>query len=319
MGAKTPPQPPFAQTVSAEAQAAMAPLLSGEGMPEITATLLRNPVTRAGIRLAVTSQSKPIVKARTKRFGVTVAKGRVAGVPVRHVHRQGADPGADRRLLINFHGGGFIVDGGALNETIPLAGLTGIPAMAVLYRMAPEYPYPAAVDDALAVYRDALAHRPAEAIGVFGTSAGAVLTLQLLVRLKAEGMPMPGAAGVFSGAGDLGIVGDCEAYLPPIMGTRTAAGTLDEYCADTPRADPLLSPTLGDMSGLPPTMLMTSTRDQLLSHTILTDLALRRAGVAVDLRVYEGMAHAFWGWIECPETEIALAAQAEFFAGHLQR
>jgi acetyl esterase/lipase len=314
-----PVQPPFAMTVSAEARAAMEALLSGEGAPEVTASLLRNPLTRAGIRLAVTQQAKPLVKARTKRFGVVVSKSRIAGVPVRHVRKQDIDPGADPRLLINFHGGGFMLDAGSLTETIPLAGLTGIPVVAVLYRMAPEHPFPAAVDDALAVYREALRERPAQAIGIFGTSAGAVLTLQLLARIKAEGLPMPGAAGVFSGAGDLGIVGDCEAYLPPIMGSRSASQTLDEYCADTPRSDPLLSPLLGDLTGLPPTMLMTSTRDQLLSHTILADLALRRAGGVVDLRVYEGMAHAFWGWIDCPESEIALAAQADFFAARLAR
>ncbi|MFM5885395.1 MAG: alpha/beta hydrolase fold domain-containing protein [Novosphingobium sp.] len=317
--AGTPVQPPFAMTVSAEARAVMEPLLKGQGAPEITATLMRNPLTRAGIRLAVTQQAKPLVKARARRFGVTVGKARIAGVPVRLVRKQGIDPAAENRLLINFHGGGFMLDAGSLTETIPLAGLTGIPTIAVLYRMAPEHPFPAAVDDALAVYRDALAQRPASAIGVFGTSAGAVLTLQLLARIKAQGLPMPAAAGVFSGAGDLGMVGDCEAYLPPIMGARTASETLDEYCADTPRDNPLLSPQLGDLTGLPPTMLMTSTRDQLLSHTILVDLALRRAGVAVDLRVYEGMAHAFWGWIDCPESEIALAAQAEFFTGHLAR
>ena len=312
-------QPPFAATVSAEAQAAMAPLLSGEGGPEMAATLLRNPLTRAGVRLAVTQQWKPIAKARAKRFGVEFGKGRIAGVPVKHVRKQGIDVVADRRLLINFHGGGFLFDGGSLNETIPLAGLTGIPAITVLYRMAPEHPFPAAVDDALAVYRAALADRPASAIGVFGTSAGAVLTLQLLARIKLEGLPMPGAAGVFSGAGDLSMVGDCEAFLPPIMGTRTASETLSEYCGDTPRNDPLLSPMFGDLSGLPPTQLMTSTRDQLLSHTVLADLALRQAGVQVDLRVYEGLAHAFWGWIDCPESEIALAAQAEFFTKHLRQ
>lgn len=316
---RPPFQPPFASTVSVEAQAAMAPLLGGEGGPEAAVTLLRNPLTRAGVRLAVARQWKPIAKARAKRFGVTVSKGRVARVPVKHVVRQGVDTGADNRLLINFHGGGFLFDGGSLNETIPLAGLTGIPAITVLYRMAPEHPFPAAVDDALAVYRDALTRRPASAIGVYGTSAGAVLTLQLLARIKAEGLPMPGAAGVFSGAGDLGIVGDCEAYLPPIIGKRTAAETLAEYCSDTPRDNPLLSPLRGDLAGLPPTMLMTSTRDQLLSHTILVDLALRNAGVPVDLRVYEGMGHAFWGWIDCPESEVALAAQAEFFAKHLQQ
>ncbi|MEO0319251.1 MAG: hypothetical protein RL404_2928 [Pseudomonadota bacterium] len=312
-------QPPFAATVSAEAQAAMAPLLSGEGGPEMAATLLRNPLTRAGVRLAVTQQWKPIAKARAKRFGVEVGKGRIGGVPVKHVRKQGIDAAADPRLLINFHGGGFLFDGGSLNETIPLAGLTGIPAITVLYRMAPEHPFPAAVDDALAVYREALTERPATAIGVFGTSAGAVLTLQLLARIKAEGLPMPGAAGVFSGAGDLSMIGDCEAFLPPIMGTRSAAETLSEYCGDTCRNDPLLSPMSGDLTGLPPTLLMTSTRDQLLSHTILADLALRQAGVSVDLRVYEGMAHAFWGWIDCPESEVALAAQAEFFAKHLRQ
>lgn len=74
----------------------------------------------------------------------------------------------------------------------------------------------------------------------------------------------------------------------------------------------------GDLSGLPPILSMTSTRDQLLSQTVLMDLALRRAGVGADLRVYEGMMHAFWALIECPETEEALAAQADFLARHLR-
>ena len=313
-----PKQPPFALTVSAEARAAMTPMLDVGGTPEVTATLLRNPITRAGVRLAAANHLKPMNKARARRFGVSVNKDRVAGVRVKHVRRHDTDAAADRRLLINFHGGGFIVDAGSLSETIPIAGLTGLPVVTVLYRMAPEHPFPAAVDDALSVYRDALQHRPPSAIGIYGSSAGAVLTLQLLARLKAEGLPMPAAAGIFSGAADLGVVGDCEAYLPPILGSRSAAGTLDEYCGATPRTDPLLSPSRGDLSGLPPTMLMTSTRDQLLSHTLLADLALRKAGVEVDLRVYEGMAHAFWAWIECLETDVALQAQADFFIRHVR-
>ncbi|MCP3731126.1 alpha/beta hydrolase [Sphingomonas sp. MG17] len=317
MAAGAPVQPPFALTVSAEARAVMTPMLTQAPAPEMTATLMRNPVTRAAIRAAAANHLKPLNKGRAKRFGVDVAKGKIAGVPVKFVRRRDADIG-DQRLLINFHGGGFMVDAGSLTETIPIAGLTGIPVVTVMYRMAPEHPYPAAVDDALAVYKEALSQRPARSIAIYGTSAGAVLTLQLLARIKAEGLPMPAAGGFFSGSGDLARPGDCEAFLPSIMGTRTAPETLADYCGDTERTDPLLSPIFGDLTGLPPMLLMTSTRDQLLSQTVLADLALRQAGVDVDLRVYEGMAHAFWAWIECPETEVALAAQAAFFERHVQ-
>lgn len=317
MGSRNPPQPPFALTVSAEARAVMSPMLTQAPAPEATAALMRNPITRKVVRAAAANHLKPLNKGRAARYGVDVAKGKVAGVPVRHVVRQGVDAAAEPRLLINFHGGGFMVDSGSLTETIPIAGLTGIPIVSVMYRMAPEHPFPAAVDDALAVYADALQRRSPQSIGVYGTSAGAVLTLQLLARIKAEGLPMPAAGGFFSGSGDLALAGDCEGYLPSILGERTGPETLDDYCVGTERTDPLLSPVYGDLSGLPPMLLMTSTRDQLLSQTVLADLALRRAGVQVDLRVYEGMMHAFWAWIECPETDVALQAQADFFAKHL--
>lgn len=309
-----PAQPPFALTVSAEARAVMTPML-GASPPEMTFALMRNAITRKVVRAGAANHLKPLNKGRAKRFGVEATKGKMAGVPVQFVHK--TDTATGNRLLINFHGGGFMVDSGSLTETIPIAGLTGIPVVAVMYRMAPENPFPAAVDDALAVYKEALSQRPASAIAIYGTSAGAILTLQLLARIKAEGLPMPAAAGFFSGAGDLSQSGDCEAFLPSITGTRSSQEVLEPYCTTTERTDPLLSPICGDLTGLPPMMLMSSTRDQLLSHTLLTDAALRRAGVDVDLRVYEGMMHAFWAWIECPETDMALAAQADFFAKHL--
>lgn len=311
------PQPPFALTVSAEARAIMTPMLANASAPEMTATLMRNPITRKAVRAAAANHLKPLNKSRAKRFGVQVTKSTMAGVPVKLVRRQGAEATPDKRLLINFHGGGFMVDSGSQTETIPIAGITGIPVVSVMYRMAPEHPFPAAVDDALAVYTEALTQRSPQAIGIYGTSAGAILTLQLLARIKAEGLPMPAAAGFFSGSGDLAVAGDCEGFLPSILGSRSAPETVADYTVGTERTDPLLSPIYGDLSGLPPMLLMTSTRDQLLSQTVLADLALRRAGVKVDLRVYEGMMHAFWAWIECPETEIALTAQADFFAEHV--
>lgn len=308
-------QPPFAETVSAAARAVMTPMLDPAAQPAITPEMLLAPETLAFVRTAAAAMLKPIEEARAAQFGVEHTEDTMSGVPVRIVRRTGAAP--TDRLLINFHGGGFVVDSGSLTESIPIAGLTGIPVATVYYRLAPENPFPAAVDDALAVYRDALNDRAPSAIGIFGTSAGAILSLQLLARLKAEGLPMPAAAGLFSGAGDLSVVGDCEAYLPSLGADRPSTGILDGYCADTPRGDPLLSPLHGDLTGLPPMMLMASTRDQLLSHTLIVDAALRRAGMDVDLRVYEGMMHAFWAWIECPETDAALAAQAAFLAHHL--
>lgn len=295
----------------------MEPMLKQAPPPEMTATLLRNPITRKAIRLAAANHLRPLNKARARRFDVEVTKGRIAGVPVKWVLRRGTDAAAGKRLLINFHGGGFILDSGSLTETIPIAGRTGIAVVTVMYRLAPEHPFPTAVDDALAVYREALRDRRPEQIGIYGTSAGAVLTLQLLARIKAEGLPMPACGGFFSGAANLAIAGDCEAFLPAMMGERNGPDALADYTAGTDRTDPLLSPIYGDLSGLPPILAMSSTRDQLLSATVLADLALRQAGVPVDLRVYEGMMHAFWAWIECPETEVALAAQADFFMQHL--
>lgn len=318
MGGKAGPlQPPFAPTVSAEARAVMEPLVKAGSAPEMTATLMRNALSRKAVRAAAANHLKPMNKSRAKRFDVDVAKGNVAGVPVKFVRRRASDAAADRRLLINFHGGGFMVDSGSETETIPIAGLTGIPVVTVMYRMAPEHPFPAAVDDALAIYTDALSQREPASIGIYGTSAGAILTGQLLARIKAEGLPMPAAAGVFSGSADLALPGDCEAFLPSIMGSRSGPDVLADYSAGTDRTDPLLSPLYGDLTGLPPTLLMASTRDQLLSQTLRFHLALRKAGVDADLMVYEGMLHAFWAYMECPETEDALAAQAAFFVRHL--
>jgi len=297
----------------------MTPLLGVVAANETTARLLRNPLTRGAVRAAATFGLRKLAKGRAARFGVEVAKGRVAGIPVKLVRKRGVDSAADGRLLINFHGGGFVLDSGSLTESIPIAGLTGIPVTTVMYRMAPEHPFPAAVDDALAVYRDALLTQSPDSIGLYGTSAGAILTMQLLARIKAEGLPMPAAAGFFSGSADLSRASDCEAYLPPLMVGKTAPDSLADYIGSTERTDPLLSPIHGDFAGFPPVLSMTSTRDQLLSHTVLADLALRKAGVSTDLRVYEGMLHAFWAWIECPETDDALAAQAEFFERHLAR
>src|ERR1700719_2583919 len=112
------------------------------------------------------------------------------------------------RALINLHGGGFISDSGSLIEGIPIAYLTKTKVVSVYYRLAPENPFPAAVDDVVAVYKELLKTYKPGSLGIFGTSAGAILTAEVAVRLKQLGLPLPAALGIFSGLGDFSRVGD---------------------------------------------------------------------------------------------------------------
>ena len=132
-------------------------------------------------------------------------------------------PAAKRdRVLINVHGGGFNSDSGSLVEGIPIAYLTATTVVSVYYRLAPEYPFPAAVDDTEAVYKELLkTHKPAK-IGLFGTSAGAILTAEVAVRLRRDGLPLPGVLGIFSGTGDMSRAGDSQALYT----VRGFGGTL---------------------------------------------------------------------------------------------
>lgn len=301
-------QPPLAETVSPEAREALKSVVNAGAPPRLPSLVMRT----------MADQMQNLIVKRRAVEGIDEEKGTMGGVPVRLFSRQGTDRTTAPRMLINFHGGGFELDAGSRAENIPLAArMPHTVVVGVRYRLAPKHPFPAAVDDALAVYREALSTRSPDSIAIYGTSAGAVLTTQLLARLKFEGLPMPAAAGIFSGAGDLSSVGDCEAFLPPIIAGENLAQTVSGYVGTADRKDPLVSPLFGDLSNLPPALLLTSTRDQLLSSTVILHRAMRRAGVAAELEVYDGLPHAFWGWIDCPETDEAFDSMAAFFKRHL--
>ena len=222
------------------------------------------------------------------------------------------------RVLINVHGGGFNSDSGSLVEGIPIAYLTGTTVVSVYYRLAPEYPFPAAVDDTEAVYKEVLKTHAAAKIGLFGTSAGAILTAETAVRLKRDGLPLPGVLGVFSGTGDLSRAGDSLALytvqgLGGLLEPPTKAPHNSEYIGSTDPRDPVLSPIFADLKGFPPTLLVTSVRDLLLSGTADLHRALLRAGVDAQLVVFEALPHAFWYDYHLPETREALDIMAQFF------
>ncbi|MGH9353774.1 MAG: alpha/beta hydrolase [Terriglobia bacterium] len=228
-------------------------------------------------------------------------------------------PAAKRnRVLINVHGGGFVTDSGSLVEGIPIAYLTQTTVVSVYYRLAPEHPFPAAVDDTVAVYKELLKTHKAKDMALFGTSAGAILTGEVAVELRHEGLPLPAALGIFSGMGDFSLRGDTESiyslrglggYLPLPSNTPHDS----PYVGSTNPKDPVLSPVYADLHGFPPTLFVTSTRDMLLSGTTILDRAFLRAGDDTQLVVFEALPHAFWYDYTLPESKEALGIMAKFF------
>jgi epsilon-lactone hydrolase len=235
-------------------------------------------------------------------------------------------PAANRdRVLINLHGGGFNSDSGSLIEGDPIANLAKIKVVSVYYRLAPENPFPAAVDDVVAVYKELLKTYKPKKIGIFGTSAGATLTAEVASKLKQTGLPMPGALGMFSVHPDYSRPTDSqEIYalegLPGRLSPRDPnKPPEDAYAASTDRKDPVLSPIFADLKGWPPSLLVTSTRDLLLSDTTMFHLALTKAGVDAQLLVYEALPHAFWYHYDLPETMDTLNRMAKFFTDKLAK
>ena len=252
-----------------------------------------------------------------KLYPVNVEETTLAGVRA-DIITPLPDPGT-KRVLINLHGGGFNSDSGSLIEGIPIANLAKIKVVSVYYRLAPENPFPAAVEDVVAVYKELLKIYPAHSIGIFGTSAGAILTCEVAVRLKQLGLPLPAALGIFSGLGDFSRPGDSlqlftlngfPGRLAPIDPNHLPD---DQYVGKTDRKDPVLSPIFADLHGMPPTLLVTSTRDILLSGTATLQRAMLGAGVDAQLVVFEALPHAFWYHFQLPETKEALELMAKFF------
>ena len=251
-------------------------------------------------------------------YPVNVTLGKIAGVPVRIITPLHVPANKRDRVLLNVHGGGFVVDSGSLTETIPVANLTQTKVIAVLYRLSPENKFPAAVDDAVAVYKALLKKYKPRNMAIYGTSAGAILTPEIAVRLQQLGLPLPAALGVFSGMGDFSRPGDSQAmyalnglsgYLKvPHTGTQNR-----DYVGDTDPRDRVLSPLFADVHGFPPTLFLSSTRDLLLSGTSILQRHFYESGVKAPMVVFEGLPHAFWNNFDIPESREAFEIQAKFF------
>ena len=300
-------EPPAPTTVSEAAQQALLGLPSDPGPPELEAH-----------RDMCAQVQRELGRVMLQRHRVTMQESLIAGVPVR-IFTPATMPSAHRdTVLLNLHGGGFTVDAGSVTENVPIAAYTQVRVVAALYRLSPEHAFPAAVDDAEAVYRALLGDQRPDRIGLYGTSAGACLCAQLLVRVREKSGPLPRAFGFFTGTADLSRTGDSEYFFRPSGDPSLAAEQFSSYVRNHDRSTPQVSPLFSDLQGLPPVLCIAGTRDFMLSQTALFHQALLRAGVDARLLVFEAMPHAHWIYLDLPESDHAFRAMAAFFRIHLR-
>ena len=271
-------------------------------------------------------QSVPYQRLRAL-YDVNVTLESIAGVTVETiVPNAGIAEHNQSRVLINLHGGNFEHGSQTTSqmESIPVAALGRITVISVDYRMAPEVQFPAATDDVEAVYRALLEQYSPATIGIFGSSAGAQLAGQLMVRLQETGQPLPAAIGLIA-AGATKETGDSIPLVAAILQAAFGYGGLQEslknahYLKDADWDSPQVAPAQSDaaMAAFPPTLLASSTRDFLMSSVVATHSQLVRLGVPADLHLWEGLDHVFHYNPELAETTELHQVTVRFFERYL--
>ncbi|RZU41602.1 alpha/beta hydrolase [Edaphobacter modestus] len=276
----------------------------------------------ANTQAAKTMQTLP---ASRERLHVTTKPGTMGGVRIFTVSSDSIPHEHRDKLLIHVHGGCYVMFPGesGTGEAILMAGLGHFKVVSVDYRMPPEGYFPAALDDAMTVYKEALKTYDPKNIAVFGTSAGGALVLEMMLRAKQMGLPMPGAIAPGTPMSDVTKTGDTfytNEMVDNVLVSRDGfcdAATV-VYAHGHDLKDPLLSPVYGDMHGFPPAILTTGTRDLLLSNTVRVHRKLREAGIDAQLEVFEGQSHAQYQFDDrAPETKAAFGEITAFFDTHL--
>ena len=268
-----------------------------------------------------TDYMAPRIAEARKLYAVEIAAETIDGVYTETISPAGGVPPENaKRVLMNLHGGGFSLGArteGQL-ESIPVAHIAQMKVIAVDYRQGPEHRFPAASEDVATVYRALLKSYTPQQIGIFGCSAGGILTAEAVAWFQKHDLPRPGAVGIFCasaggiGEGDSRIITD--AFRVPPLGS----GRLD-YFEGADMRDPLVSPVYSAevLAQFPPTLIITATRDMAMSAALYTHQRLVASGVEADLHVFEGLSHYFFADTGLPESREAFAIMARFFQKHL--
>lgn len=262
-----------------------------------------------------------------KRTGATVKVKHIGGVRCYLVVPKKIDERFADRVFVHVHGGAFVFGGGdsALREAIWAAQGLNVGVVSIDYRQPPVHTFPAPIDDTVAVWREIIKSQGADQTALFGTSAGGNIVLGSTLRLKELGLPLPGALFAGTPVTDLENTTDTWYTLSGLdpLGQREGLiqSAMELYAGSAELSNPLMSPVNGDLVGFPPTILISGTRDLVLSDTVRMHRALRSAGVTADLHVYDGQVHGDYiqGLLQyLPESEDALRELYEFFDKHLK-
>ena len=228
------------------------------------------------------------------------------------------------KVMIFIHGGGWIVNTrkAQLKFQADVASSLGVKLVSIEYSLAPEHPYPAAVNDIVAAYKGIIKEYGAENTGLFGTSAGGGFTLATLLRLKADDLPLPAASASLSPGADMTAsgylyrtIGLQDPILPP-YGGYTA---MQVYVGKADPKNPLVSPVFGDFTGVTPLFLLCGTSEIVASDAIRVATRARSQGVDATLLVMDGMWHVPIGnGSGVPELQLAFDEMIKFFKRHME-
>jgi acetyl esterase/lipase len=239
---------------------------------------------------------KELLSGQPLPAGVTVTAAALGGVPTAEITVDGIEP---RHVVLYFHGGVYV-----MGDAFLAAGLasqvgrrTQARVISVDYRLAPEHPYPAAVDDALAAYEALLQNGIAPPDVVFaGESAGGGLAIATLVNARDHGLPLPAAAFVMSPYADLTLAGttmETRRADDPLLSPEALRARVPDYTAGQDAALALISPVFADLSGLPPLIIQAGTHEVLLDDAIRLARQAAAADVQVTLDITPGVPHVF--------------------------
>jgi acetyl esterase/lipase len=254
------------------------------------------------------AQTRAIIEGRVDEAAVDTSVTEFNGVPGYLVTPKGWNAD-DPRVYVDIHGGGLILGGGELCRLMGVATALRVQAQVwtVDYRMPPDHPYPASLDDCVAAYRAVLdQHRPQDVV-VGGVSAGGNLAAAMLLRARDEGLPLPAGALLLTPGIDLTESGDSfhtNLGLDPLL-TKSLMPANLLYANGHDLRDPYLSPLFGDFSkGFPPTLLSAGTRDLFLSNAVLMHRALRAADVPAELHILEAGGHGGFLGVTAEDREL---------------